>query len=130
MNTAARHITGLPLSVPIESLHFLAYTHFFGNLYCRYCALFVRSSLTSHNMLTQSRTSDEPREIFRITAEELIVVELASNRTAAFLLEPGHIPPSLIDHIRWQANRYASLPQSEEMGYVPGIFYAADPFYA
>ena len=63
INIASRRIAGLPSSVRIESLHFLAGADAFRNLYIRQCAAFVHSALICHDSDIQRRLIREIGEI-------------------------------------------------------------------
>ena len=101
INTAARKISGLPLSTRIEVLHFLAGTFSYRNLYVQHCATFLHQGLESHDSLTQQRLEKDLCAHFKIQQLSLTVQQLEFDIAATFLTDTSGVPISLLQNTKW-----------------------------
>ena len=122
-NTFSRKITGLPRTVRIESLHFLADANSYRNPFIRHCAQFVHSALVSHGSLSRERIRKEINAILKLPDRNIITGDLDFDRMETFQQGNGGEPAEIIDAITWQASNYTQQPALKNVIDINSTYY-------
>ena len=85
VDTASRRITGLPVFLRVEALHFLAQTQSMRNLYIRHCAEFLHAVMGSNGSGIKKRIEAELCAIFQVETLQPKVVPLKADFQASYL---------------------------------------------
>ena len=123
INTAARRISGLPVSARIEVLHFLAGTHSFRNLYIRRCAASLHQVLLSYDGAARKRLVADILAISRVSQIPPAVEPVAFDIAKTFLTDSPGLPTFLLQQTKWMRNYYHKIPSLEGIQ-VPTSTYA------
>ena len=127
INTTARRITGLHPSTRIETLHFLAGTHTYKNLYIRHSASFLHSSLTAYGSQIQARIRDELGAILEIPEPNTKWAPMHYDREATFLLGPEGLSAYIIDLLHWEQTVYIRAPNLKAVRQTQSIYHVHAP---
>ena len=127
INPAARRITALSSHARIETLHFLAGTLSYRNLYLCQAASFFHSTLLAQGSQIQARIGDELCGQLEVGTLCLHTSEVSYNRADAFLLGSEHLPPMVFDHTEWGIREYIDQPNWDTIPKIASMYVAHAP---
>ena len=140
VNISARKMLGVDATIRIESLHFLAGTRSYNNMYIMNCAKMIDACLRAHNSTIKSRLEAELCAVYHIDQlePEAISISLPSTRNQTEYVSVRR--RGLLQKTVWLCVQYkrrpnrpsfppatsSYLPHAEEL--VHSLFYTAEVF--
>ena len=127
INVASRRVTGLPIFTRIETLHFVAGTQSYRNMYLRQCAQFIHAVLVSYGSGIQHRLIRELCVIYGVSTLTPTVSPLKIPSEEEEQTSTVSVPSGLVSRIKWMANRYEQRPTLRGVAAVGGIYFPHAP---
>ena len=118
-NVAARRVGGMDKSTRIETLHFLANTQSYRNLYVMHCADLLDATLRAHNSTVQIRIRRELKAILESDAMEVEYVRVTEVDGG---LRDALTPEYVWRATKWLIRRYKKQPDWTRVPEIPGIY--------